>query len=385
MLFFTPRENHYQIQDYILNGFMQAFQRMGIECHSITIDWDNVDALLQFILEKNPDCTFAINGLLPNADGEFLADFLQIPHIAYMIDSPLFHMPLISSNYTLITGVDDYFCRLLRGWGAPRVHFSPHAVDQKDCIETNEERIYEVLIPSSFIDYQAIYEQWKQEYSAEFFRLLEKAIQLSFKDLSISYIQAVSDMYESYYRTRGEPLQSAHLLKLLKEVEYYMRGVDRIELINSLDESIETHIIGENFDLIHLTPYLRRSSSNLFFHAPSPYIDTLNLMRKSKVVINSTPTFKEGGHERLFASLACGALPLTNDNLFIHKYFREGEDLLIYKPGQRAECNRLLKIYLEDEDRRKKAIYKGYDKVLKGHLLDNRAQSLLNTAQFLFP
>ena len=61
--------------------------------------------------------------------------------------------------------------------------------------------------------------------------------------------------------------------------------------------------------------------SNIIVHDAVPYAESLEIMKQSKIVLNSSIKNKFGAHERIFAGLASGALVLTNENIYLKEYF----------------------------------------------------------------
>ena len=87
--------------------------------------------------------------------------------------------------------------------------------------------------------------------------------------------------------------------------------------------------------------------------------------------------FQNGTHERIFTGLACGALPITSDNLWVRKNFVHGEDILIYPPKQWQEVNSWVENYLNNPAKRQQLVDKGRQKVMREHTWDVRAEQLL--------
>jgi hypothetical protein len=48
-----------------------------------------------------------------------------------------------------------------------------------------------------------------------------------------------------------------------------------------------------------------------------PFAESLSVMQQSRVVLNSSPRFTQGGHERIFYALMCGASVYTGQNAYL--------------------------------------------------------------------
>jgi len=86
------------------------------------------------------------------------------------------------------------------------------------------------------------------------------------------------------------------------------------------------------------------------------------------------PFFKNGTHERVFNSLAVGALPLTNKNSWFSDNFVNGEELVFF---QKERINDQVNELLADEIKRKEIVRKGHKKVMRDHTWDNRIDQII--------
>jgi spore maturation protein CgeB len=163
-------------------------------------------------------------------------------------------------------------------------------------------------------------------------------------------------------------------LTLLDQLEDYINGRDRMELIKSIKDA-EVHIFGSGSEG---WKHALKKSKNVTVHDLVPYDEALNMMRQSKIVLNSVPSIKAGAHERIFAGIASGAAVLTNDNLYMHENFKHGEDILFYQNGHWDEVNQSVNEYLNDENKRLKLVKKGQEVVRNGHTWDHRAATLVS-------
>ena len=94
-------------------------------------------------------------------------------------------------------------------------------------------------------------------------------------------------------------------------------------------------------------------------------------MKKAKVVLNSSPRFKRGSHERILYALMCGCCVLTGESTFINESFIDQKHLLTYRYGQWE--NKLLDFLPRWEE----IAAEGQAEVLAAHTWDARAETLL--------
>jgi spore maturation protein CgeB len=374
---FAPITGQYDSMHFFTEGLAKAFTRQGVECRILRSQRDRPAEFIDNLLDNRPDCTLSFNGLLPDEEGRFLADMLKIPHVAYNIDSPNHFFTLSRSQYTIIATIDRDFCDFYHGLHCPYVLFSPHAINQDLAPNAGEKRIYDILMLSTFIDYEAVRNQWKKKYSAAVCSVLEKASEITLSEPRISYIQSFVQSLDQALN-QGQPINpiELNLGALFDEIELYVRGKDRIELIKAL-EDVPVHVIGAGNTTENWKKYLGNQHNRVIVHDPVTYEEALNLMKKSKIVLNSSPTIKNGAHDCIFAGLACGAVVLSTDNIYVKELFADGNGVARYRSNHWNEVNEKIHAFLSNEDERASSALKGREIVMNGHTWDHRATAIL--------
>lgn len=374
---FAPITGQYGAMHFFTESLAKAFSRQGVECRILRAQRDKPAEFIDNLLDDRPDCTLSFNGLLPDEEGRFLADMLKIPHVAYVIDSPNHFFTLSRSQYTIIATIDRDFCDFYHGLHCPYVLFSPHAVNQDLTPDVSEKRIYDILMLSTFIDYEAVRNQWKKKYSAAICSVLEKASEITLSEPRNSYIQSFVQALDQALK-QAQPINpiDLNLGALFDEIELYVRGKDRIELVKAMKD-LPVHVVGTGNTTENWKKYLGKEHNRIIPHAPVTYEEALNLMKQSKVILNSSPTIKNGAHERIFAGLACGAVVLSTDNIYVKELFGDDKGVLRYRSNHWNEGNEKIQTLLSHEDERASLALKGREIVMSGHTWDHRAAAIL--------
>lgn len=100
-------------------------------------------------------------------------------------------------------------------------------------------------------------------------------------------------------------------IALAGAVETYVRNRRRIDLLNGL-KTVPVTVFGE------IDPEaLDHAGDNLRRFEPVSYLDVLDRMRSARLVLNVSPSLRNGGHERIFYGLAHGAHVLTDPSRFL--------------------------------------------------------------------
>ncbi len=376
-LFMPPNFSQYGVLHHFTQKLQEAFLRLGVNCRILEAQRSNPKPFLTELFQDPPECTLSFNGLLPDEEGRFFCDLIRIPHVAYVVDSPNGFVSLVQSPFTIIASVDNQACEFFRGINGRNVLFMPHGVEKNLGLESqNQERPYDVLLLSSCIDYEQIRQQWQKQYSKGLSQVLDEAAEKALADVQISFVQAFVTSLDAFVAKGGEvDPNTVNFIELLDVLEMYTRGRARVEMVKAIRDA-KVSIFGSPSATSSWQKQLGKQA-NVVIHDAVPYDQALELMQRSKIVLNSCAWIKYGVHERILASLACGALCITDDNLYLRENFSDGVNLGFYEYGKGEALNSLVNQYLSDENKRRQVVAAGREQVMHHHTWDHRAAALL--------
>lgn len=373
---FMPPRSLYQVLHYFTKNLADALTRCGVRCRVLEAERDKPQQFIDTLLEDRPACTMSFNGLLPDDEGRFLCDLIEIPHVACLVDAPHHFLALTKSPRSIITSVDRFGCDFFRGMNFQNVLFMPHAVDKKLIQQPSEadKRNRDVLLLASYIDYESIREKWHKELPQVVAKAMEEAAEITLSNRNTSYVDAmVQALDKASKQNNGINFSNLDFISLIDQLEDYINGKDRVELVRAIKEA-KVHIYGAGS---HKWKAALKNQRNVTLHDPIDYLQALQLMRQSKIVLNSCPSIRNGAHERIFAGIASGAAVLTNETIYMAENFKHKKDILFYQHTQKENVNSLINEYLADENTRLKLVDTAQETVKKGHTWDHRASILL--------
>lgn len=383
---FLTYTNLYDTKRYFGNHLAKALKKKGVEVQILDGNAKEFDDEL-FKIACNPhliDFTCSFNSQTPTDEGQFLSDLICVPHIFFNLDPLYYYRNAFKSPYMIISCADHFDCEYARARGFEKVFFLGHAVDQELSFEPKQERPYDVVFIGSCYDHETLRKYWRENLPKETVKIIENAIDIVLGDNKTPLFSAVE------LAMNERAIDHAHddkVASIAIYVDNYVRGKDRTELIRSIKKA-HVHVFGDIAVWRHEKPILDWSHSlagmkNMTLHPGVSYEESLTITKQSKISLNSMPFFKNGTHERIFSSLACGSLPITTDNLWIREHFEHGKDILIYKPNQWGEVDDMVNSYLADPKKREELVMKGREKVMHNHTWDVRAQQLLENWEWL--
>lgn len=331
-------------------------------------------SLVQKIYRNPPDFTLAFNGLRPINGQYFLADKLEIPHIAWLVDASYYFPELVLSKFNILISPDQTSADQLKEWGAKNSYFIPHGFAAEEAAVSEKERIYPITFLGTLMDPDEILQKWREELPKH---LCDQLIEASEKVLEIPEL-TISDLFhqiEIKNRALFEKMKPETPIEIIRALDYLVRAEDRLRLLKALKE-FPVHIFGNAIGKKSWAELIDLKDGQYTLHPSVDFEEGLDLIRQSQILLNSSPMFKQGAHERIFNGLGLGALVASNETPWIRRNFTE-EEVITYKTGNFAPFLEKINTLLSSKEKLNNLAKKGQQNVLKNHTWDVRAKQLL--------
>ena len=332
---------------------------------------ENPEPFLESIFSDPPECTISFNGLLPDDKGQFFCDMIKIPHIAYITDYPNQYVSLTQSPLNIIACPDVFACNFFMGLNFNNVLFLPQGVNKSLSYDPSVEKKYDVVMLATCIDFLTIRTSWEEKYTKEIIELLDIAATIALSNDTIPYYEALVQAINE----KNMDISKFNILEILTDLDIYIKGKARMDLLQAINKA-QVHVFGA-YTKACWKKYVGKENPNIHLHDAVPYEEALEIMQQSKIVLNSCPWMRNGGHERVFAAMAHQAVVITDKNKFLANNFKENQDIFFYKNDNPEMVNDYIASLLEDEDKRKKIASNANKLVMSAHTWDVRVKSLL--------
>lgn len=344
-------QSNFGVLSAMTDDLASALKRAGIRVSMI--DTVEPDSMTKIVEKLAPDCTWAVNISL----SEYLVfNPLGIPHVNLSVDPLVYCTPnAFERSHSVWLFVDSQSHELFRSRGGKRSHWFPHAIGQETLdralseeLIPLENRLYDICLPGSYLV------DVDESIHDDLLEMVQKAL----ADLSFPFFEQLFSLAEQ----RGlDPFATGMALANL------LRGLDRKRLLQTLSERT-INIFTTKLDAVEW----RREEASCIFHPSVDFRSLFDLCRNSKAVLNSAPHIRLGYHERLFVTLASGAITVTERGRLPHWLVEQGR-VVEYDSGSLATV----------PDRLREAERKPYDRerVLKWlsmeHTWDVRLRKVL--------
>jgi hypothetical protein len=369
--------SQYNVLHHFSQKLYEALKRSGYDSRLLTRN-----NRLDILTKDPPELTVSFNGL-PAMEGEaIMCDLLKVPHLAILVDPPFWGSVYIIDSPYIILGCDDvYSCTFLEQLKFSRTLFIPHAVEPELAPDPLLEKIYDVTLLATFIDYKAERASWKIQFPLQIVRIMEEAAEESFAEPNVSFFQAyVSNFYALARKYSLGELSSSVFFDSLQSLEKYVKGKDRAQLIKAL-EGYPVHIFGNTLHKMNWKSYLGDRYPHIQVHESVNFAQAIDIMKRSKILLNPSLKNQYGTHERFFAGTACGALVVSSESHFLKSNFKENEEVILYQHSHLDTLNLIIKDLLQNEAKRTAIAEKARAKVMLHHTWDARIQKFMPIVQ----
>ena len=357
--------------------------------HNVTIidsnDADAINILLNIFNTQVVDLVInfgkATNPILN--DGRPLYDAANTTLLAVYVDHPTYHISSLTENIKnfLCCFNDkqhvDYINEIL-----PNHHkisfFLPHGglttnIEEDNQIKTFEkykkQKTIDIVFAGTFLN--DIEKPWHDNLACPS-KLLDEVFELFMYDDYLSIQEAFKIVFDRN-KILFSSIGKIQLSNLYRVVQNYIRSYSRILLIKKLSESgLNITICGngwENFAKEH---------KNINYIGALDIKENLELIKKAKVLINVTPTLRNGSHERVFTGMLNNTVLFSDRSRYYDEFFENEKDILYYSFNSLDKDIERLKSILSDDKKLFEISQNAYEIANKYHTWENRVDTILD-------
>lgn len=366
--FLMPATSQYEV----IHHFTHALFKAGVEAGYTTRLLYGEDRV-EVPYKTPPDLTICFNGAPSLADGRWLSDVTNVPHISWLLDPPYRFWDKTRSEKIWIACDDQFGCRMLNNAHMERNLFLPHASDKDFLFPYSKSKKYEIVLLATYIDAEGRRKKWRERFGNFIFEGMEKAIFSFTNNLKPSFIEV---LYENI-RLNPKPLQEEEARQIFEEFELYIKGTERINLVRSL-MPLKIDIFGGTIDEKTWENEFG-DAKNVTLHGEVNFKEALEIMKNSKILLNTSIKNRAGAHERIFYGFSAGCLVATSENPYLKEILG---DLPLYfdftnKEGFKETLLEALKRPTDQQSR----IEKAQKIIQKEHTWGNRLEKIVKTLQ----
>lgn len=331
VLVFSSREICYLSSNFFAHQIGAAFEALGYEADICELSKDeDLDAKLEPLLGQEYRVILDFNSLLPRMvmeDGTPYIEKLKGPFFDYILDHPLFHyMGLTSGGANLhalvLDEAQEEYVRIYYP-NTASVHTLPLGAT-KAIYDGEKETECRILFPGTYDSPEAVYGIIKES---------PEPIQSMMKELIERRIAEpllpMEEAFRQYLKEQDMELtveQFALFMNSMYSVDAYVRDYFRKKALDELlDCGLPVTVMGEGWEKYHY-----KDEHSLKREPAVTFGLSFERIAKSHILLNVSPIFNHGMHDRIPAGMANRAVVLTDYNSYLASRFEDEREVAFY-------------------------------------------------------
>lgn len=379
VLIFSSREICYNSNSFFANQMAMAFEKLGYETEicEFTKD-DDLDATLTPYIGKSYKVILDFNSLMPRMvedDGTPLLDRIDGPFYDYILDHPLFHYNGLTAKLQNLNAilldeaqkayVDRYYTgvrdTLMMPLGATEA-----ITDKK--IDKNPSA---VLFMGTYDKPEKLWEMI--EMSPEPLRsYMKKLLEMRLADSELP-------MEEGFRRLLAEeeielPDETfALFMNAMYPVDAYVRDYFRKAVLDELARAkIPVKLVGDGWE-----KYQSPDEACVTREKAVVFSLSFEKIAKEHILLNSSPIFNRGAHDRIYAGMANHCTVMTDTNPYLRSNMRDGKNICLYSLKDMKSVSGIAEELLTNPAWCREIQEQAYLDFLAEHTWEKRAEKLL--------
>ena len=382
ILVFSSREICYLSSNFFANQIGAAFEELGYEVTVCELSKeDDLDAKLARYIGQPYRLILDFNSLLPRMvldDGTPYVDRLAGPFFDYILDHPLFHYQGLTSGVKNLHAIvlDEAQQKYVEKYyeKVASVHMLPLGATRA-VYEGTKEPECRILFPGTYDRPDAVY-QIVENAPEPLGSMMKDLIERRLADPTLPMEEAFSQQLKEE-KLELPAGQFALFMNSMYAVDAYVRDYFRKAVLDALlAEKLPVTVFGEGWE-----KYSCGDEHSLRREPAVPFALSFERITKAHVLLNVSPIFNRGMHDRVPAGMANHAVVLTDENPYLRRTFTDGKELLFYSLEKPDTLCEQAERTLTDVRLREKIAASAYETFEREYTWKRRAEQILAFAE----
>lgn len=327
----------------------EALGRQGHDVRTVDLMDEGGRAALDAALADPPDAFVGIGGVGADAANEAgsVYDQLGCVYASLYVDHPVHHVPRITAKIRRHVAffLDRSHVQFVAGWpkakGLSYLGFLPPGANElPEPVDTSDEAFSRRDIPLLFTGtYRGAPRPGWLEWEASPARdIAGEVAERMVADGRLPVLEAL----KASLADRGAALSPDlfdEFVPLLQAPQAFAEAWHRDALLHALGRAgAPLHVYGNGWEP------LAAAYPSFAYGGVGSFEETLHLLRRARLVLNTNNGFVAGGHERVFTALCAGAAVFSDASRYYADAFKEGREIVTFAwnrldaaPGQLLE------------------------------------------------
>lgn len=378
VLVFCSREICYLSGNFFANQIATAFEEIGYEteiCEFFAGE-NELDNILEPYIGKKYFLILDFNSLLPRMvmeDGTPYLDKLDGPFFDYILDHPLFHYNGLCcnvKNFQVIV-LDEAQKRYVERYYpfVKQVFMLPLGATESICqLPKNEE--CRILFPGTYDNPDEVY-KIVQAAPEPLKSYMKELIEIRLTNPLIPMEDAFEKLLEEKAVETTDAVFALYMNSMYA-VDAYVRDYFRKTVLDVLlREKIPVTVMGEGWGKYHY-----KEEKSLRREARMDFALSFERIAREQILLNVSPIFNRGMHDRIPAGMANHTVVLTDENPYLARKFKKDEEICFYSLEKEDTIVETACQLTQDAQWRQEIQQQAYAVFKKDHTWKRRAEQI---------
>ena len=379
ILVFCSREICYLSGNFFAHQLAAAFDDLGYETTVCEFtSQDDLDAVLSPFFGKKYRAVFDFNSLLPRLamdDGTPVIDLFDGPFYDYIVDHPLFHYNCLmtrAKNFHAIVldeGQADYVKKYHPQ--VKSVHMLPLGATIA-LFDGEKNPADHILFMGTYDAPEKVYDIVKAA-PEPFCGMMKRIIEMRIAVPELPMEEAFAACLKEDDMELDEA-QFALFMNTMYASDAYIRDYFRKAALDELlKKKIPVQLVGEGWEK-YQTPYERYRT----IEKPVTFDLSFEKIAREQIMLDVSPIFNRGVHDRAIAGMANRTVVLTDSNPYRCAHFKNRKDMMFYSLAKIGSLSEAAGELMENEKLRSEIRENAYQTFCAGHTWRARAKEILS-------
>ncbi len=389
ILAYLTKNGHPALWDN-MSSLVNSLSNMG---HNVRIcDINNIDEAREILysLLDNPNCfdmSVGFNSLglewkiVGYTDIIYPYDSVNFPHVSIMLDEPFNHcvsgydLPCRNHVVTYLDRSDLKALDILYPDKKMKKLFMPlgGTLNEYNSEHMSEPKVYDVVVSAENWTQGTSIPRWHQEGSTKSGAAILDDVAEILMNYPISLLPAFQEVLYSRGMYDKEYLEA--LTPFFWPVLQFIKPWRRHQMVRCLVEAgFKVHIFGGGWQGVSFY-------DALIDHGAVPYRQMLDVISKTKVLVQDEAMFNDGAHDRVFSGMLNGAVVVSEYSSYLEELFEDQHDLFMFDWQHTKEQMGIIHQLLGNENYRADIARNAYKKVIKSQTWENRAERIIEAVE----
>ena len=186
---------------------------------------------------------------------------------------------------------------------------------------------------------------------------------------------AMEEVFENFLKQEMPGISEDELATCMENmlfIDLYIRFYFRGLAVRTLaDHGFRVHVFGKGWNQLECN-----HPENIIDGGSLDSYGCLEMISRAKLSLNVMPWFKDGAHDRIFNSMLNGAVCLTDTSRYLTEILKDDVEVKFYSLKEMNQLPEIVMQLISDPDGMERIAQAGYDKAVRYHTWECRAELL---------